>query len=88
VKPGRHNFTIEHDQGGAILDETQHYEKRLGNFMAEKMRKGAKNDKNFYVHEMLATFRNDSIPTAFKARHTTQVTKKLFKPKPVFKSWQ
>jgi hypothetical protein len=52
------------------------------------MRKGAKNDKNFYVHEMLATFRNDSIPTAFKARHTTQVTKKLFKPKPVFKSWQ
>ena len=37
---------------------------------------------------MLATFRSDPIPLAFKARHVSQVTKKLFNPKPVFKSWQ
>ena len=29
VRPGRHTFVVEHDQGGAILGDDQMYEKRL-----------------------------------------------------------
>ncbi len=36
---------------------------------------------------MLATLRSESVPLAFKERHTTVVHRKLFKPKPVFNSW-
>ena len=38
LKPGRHVFVVEHDEGGAILDDTQVYEQRLNKFMADKMR--------------------------------------------------
>ena len=38
VKPGRHVFVVEHDEGGSILDDTQKYESRLNKFMADNMR--------------------------------------------------
>lgn len=36
---------------------------------------------------MLAGFRDESIPVSYKERHTTMVTKKMFKPRKVFKDW-
>ena len=56
--------------------------------METKLRAGNKEKETFYVHEMLSTFRADPIPQAFKERHTSTVTKKLFKPKPVFSAWK
>ena len=40
VKPGRHIFVIEHDQGGEIRDADDVYGNRLQGFMADKMRQG------------------------------------------------
>ena len=37
---------------------------------------------------MLSNFRQDPIPVAFKPRHTTQVTTRQYKPKPVFQGWK
>lgn len=88
VKPGRHHFTIEHNIGGTILDQTNYYEKRVANFMHHRMIKGDKKEQEFYVHDMLAGFRDEPIPVSFKERHTTQVSKKMFKPRKVFKDWQ
>ena len=34
---------VEHDQGGAILDDDDKYGNRLQSFMANKMRKGSNN---------------------------------------------
>jgi len=68
-------------------DESDVYNRRLHNFMQDKMRQGKKSTQNFYAHEMLATLRSDSLPVAYKERHTTTVHRKMFKPKPVFSSW-
>lgn len=43
VRPGRHVFCIEHDEGGAILDEDDKYGNRFKSFLAQKMRQGSKN---------------------------------------------
>lgn len=43
VRPGRHVFMVEHDQGGAILDDDDKYGNRLQSFMANKMRMGNNN---------------------------------------------
>ena len=89
VKPGRHIFIVEHDQGGAIRDADDKYGNRLQVFKSNKLRQGSNNTKqNFYVHEMLAGLRNDSIPIAFKDRHTKTVSRNMFKPKPVFEAWK
>lgn len=37
---------------------------------------------------MLAGLRNDSIPVAYKERHTVTVTRDMFRPKPVFDKWK
>ena len=88
VKPGRHHFTIQHDKGGKILDRNDFYEQRVSNFMQHRMIKGKKSNENFYVHDVLATFRDESLPVAYKQRHTTQVTRQMFKARDVFKDWQ
>ena len=36
---------------------------------------------------MLTNFRGDAIPTAFKERHCSKVTRRMFKAKPVFEGW-
>ena len=51
------------------------------------MTQGKKNEQNFYVHEMLSSFRNEAIPISYKERHTTTVVKKKFKAKQVFRAW-
>ena len=78
LKPGRHTFVIQHDAQRIKLDSAEEKERQknkkkepddvLGALLGlrkkapEKPQKLKKTDRNFYVHNMLATFRTEVIP--------------------------
>lgn len=60
VKPGRHNYAIKHDNEEIYSDgEEGQYDKKVDLFKQKTMKMGKKSTKNFYVHELLAGFRQE-----------------------------
>ena len=63
LKPGRHTYTINYDPNEVVSDgEEGKKDAKFNLFMNLKLVKGKKSKRTFYLHDMLATYREEKIP--------------------------
>ena len=55
--------------------------------MNSKLIKGNKKKKTFFVHDMLATLREENVPKYYHPRHVKKTKKNKFTERPVFDRW-
>jgi len=46
-----------------------------------------KSKQNFFVHDLLSTFRDEAIPFYYNPRHMTKITKDQYRERPIFNSF-
>ena len=85
LKPGRHMYVVKYDNQSL----------RVGEAMPESNRTAAallgmpqlrRSNKNFFVYEMLAVARNDTIPAFHKMKHVDASTTNKYVPRRIFRS--
>lgn len=87
-KPGLHTFAIKHESEDVVSDGEEGQQKAAFSlFMNTKVKQGSKERKTFYVHDMLATFRDEEVPLHFNPRHLVRAKKEKFNERPVFEKW-
>ena len=88
LKPGRHVYAINHSNAPVYEDDEDMITSKLMQGIRSKIAKqkgyGKKSEETFYLHEMLATFRVEEVPSYCKTRSVRQVLHDVYKPKPVF----
>ena len=62
LKPGRHTYTINYEPEEIFSDSAEGKQDALLSLLMNKNVKGKKSKKTFYVHEMLATYREEKVP--------------------------
>ena len=87
-KPGLHTFVVKHEPDEVSSDEKEGKSKAsFSNFMNLKTKQKAKEKKTFFVHDMLATFRDENVPLHYNPRHMKRAKKEKFHERPVFEKW-
>ena len=85
VKPGRHTYCVSQEPENVYSsgDEGKG-DMMIDLFMNKKVRKGKKSKERFYVHDMLATFREEPIPDYYNTRHLRVLERDKHKERNVF----
>ena len=55
------------------------------NFAKANKKKSLKDKTRFYLHEMLATYREEKVPLCYNPRHLRKFVKEKYYERPVFK---